>query len=83
MGRIDERRFDAIAGERLLELKPDLVLGAHSHTFVDPDGRIVRMWYDVAVDRMGRALALVHDGDLMRAMTPPGFDEKRARLPFR
>jgi glyoxylase-like metal-dependent hydrolase (beta-lactamase superfamily II) len=69
--------------ERLLELKPDLVLGAHSHVFFDPDGRIVRAWYDAAVDAMGRALALVHDGDLMRAMTPPGYDEKRSRVPFR
>lgn len=66
--------------KKLLELRPDLVLGGHGNYFFDPDGAIVRTWRTAADDAIARAGELVHDGDLMRAMTPPGYNEARGRL---
>lgn len=63
--------------ERLLEIQPDLVLGGHSSHFRDPDQVVLRDLFDAAAEAMGRAAALLHDGNLMRAMTPPGYDAKR------
>lgn len=62
--------------ERVMEAAPDLVLGGHSHCFFEP-GEVLEQMRLGAEEAMGRALTLVADGDLMGAMTPPGYDEKR------
>ena len=68
--------------EKLRDLKPDLVLGGHSTYFYDPDGAILKDWVDASEESIALAQTLLHDGNLMRAMTPPGYDEARRRLPF-
>ncbi|OPZ27486.1 MAG: Hydroxyacylglutathione hydrolase [Lentisphaerae bacterium ADurb.BinA184] len=66
--------------DRLLAEKPDLVLGAHSQWFDAADGAVVRDLRAAAVEWEERARALTPDGNLDRALTPPGFDPARARL---
>ncbi len=69
---------------RLCALRPDLVLGGHSHAFFDADGSILRDLAAVAREAESRAAALVPPGgDLCRMMTPPGYDAKRPSLAVR
>ena len=63
--------------DKLAELGPDLVLGGHSAYFYHGDGGIMEDWRAAAIEAMGLAAACLHDGDLMRAMPPPGYDEVR------
>jgi glyoxylase-like metal-dependent hydrolase (beta-lactamase superfamily II) len=65
---------------RLADERADLVLCGHSQSFFDPDGGILADWAAMAEASQALAQAMLGD-DLERAMTPPGFDEKRARVP--
>ncbi len=65
---------------RLLELRPDYLLSGHSHCCHDPRQEVLRDFRAVYDEAFERFRDLVHDGDLMRAMTPPGYDELRQRL---
>ena len=67
----------AITLRRLLALHPALILGGHSHTFRDPDGDILHELLEVEEEAMALAVALLADGDLSRATTPPGYVEIR------
>lgn len=70
----------AVTLRRLVALKPDLVLGGHSHSFFDRDGSILRDMLGAAETAVLNARDLIHDGNLRRAMTPPGFDAIRPSL---
>ena len=65
--------------ERLAAIKPDLILGGHSHSFYDPDGSIITDFIESAKTAMDLARQMVN-GDLLVAMTPPGYDEIRTEL---
>lgn len=59
---------------------PELVLCGHSQSFFDRDGAILRDMAAAAEACQPRIAALIHDGDTLRAMTPPGFDAIRPAL---
>jgi len=63
----------------LAAIKPDLVLGGHSHSFYDKDGTIVSDFLKSAKESIILAKQMVL-GDLQTAMTPPGYDEMRTKL---
>ncbi len=62
---------------KMAELAPDLVVSNHSHSFFDRDHSIVRDLCEVYREAYENHRELVHDGDVMRAMTPPGYDDIR------
>jgi len=66
-----------VAFERIAALEPDLVLGGHSHSFFDRRGTILRHFCWAARQSLELARDMIAGGDLLRAMTPPGYDEKR------
>jgi len=63
--------------EQLLHHQTDLVLGGHSFSFFD-DG-ILSDWHEAAKASYESAKQMIKDGDLLPAMTPPGFNELRIR----
>lgn len=65
---------------RLQDLGPGIVLGGHSHSFFDRDGSILRDFCDTAEETLALAQDMVLDRNLIAAMTPPGYDEKRELL---
>jgi glyoxylase-like metal-dependent hydrolase (beta-lactamase superfamily II) len=65
---------------RLRELKPDLIVGAHSHSCFDRDGTVLADFCAVTEELGWRLAEMVYDADLLRAMTPPGYDDIRPSL---
>ncbi|MHB9129620.1 MAG: MBL fold metallo-hydrolase [Armatimonadota bacterium] len=61
----------------LAQVRPDLVLGGHSHSFFDHDGSIVRDFCAAAEESVRLAAAMVPEGELLRAMTPVHYDTLR------
>jgi len=66
-----------VAVKNVLAMHPELVLCGHSQSFFDHDGVILREMQRAGEIRERLAAELVHDGDLLRAMTPPGYDAIR------
>ncbi len=73
-------RSPAVAFRRMAAQQPDLVLGGHSYSFTDPDCSILRDFVAAAEELDAQLPAMVPDGDLLRATTPPGFDAVRPSL---
>jgi len=73
-------RSPAVSYRRMAALKPELVIGGHSHGFRDPDGSILRDFTDVWSEQELALAGYVPDGDLLRATTPPGYDAVRPSL---
>lgn len=68
-------RSTLVTLRKLAAIKPELILGGHSHAFEDPDGKIIQQFiaaYEQAELKMSEML---HDKDMQRAMTPPGFNK--------
>jgi len=65
---------------RLAAYQPEVVLCGHSQSFLDPDGAILADWQLAAGTSLALAHAMAPDGDLLRMMTPPGFDIMRQQL---
>ena len=63
--------------DRLTKLRPQLIMGGHSHSCFDPDGTILRDMRQTAWAACRCVRQWVHDGDLRRAMTPPGYVAQR------
>ena len=64
---------------RIAAAAPDWVLGGHSHAFHE-DGAILTDWIAATEDALGATRNLSPDGDLLCAMTPPGYDAKRPAI---
>ncbi len=62
---------------RLAALRPTLLLGGHGHCFRVQDQAIWSAFIAVTEEAIRLATAMVHDGDLAHAMTPPDFNAKR------
>ena len=60
--------------KQIKEHKAGLVLGGHSFSFFDKDGANVALLEKAVLESMAYAAKMPYDGDLMRAMTPPGYD---------
>ncbi len=73
-------RSPAVTYRRMVALRPDLVIGGHSHGFRDPDGSILRDFAEVWTEQEHALSAYVPDGDLLRATTPPGYDAVRPSI---
>ncbi|MEI6519686.1 MAG: MBL fold metallo-hydrolase [bacterium] len=67
----------AVTLKRIIEFNPEYVLGGHSHAFQDPDGSILRDMLTVQLQAEENLRQLITDGNTMRSMTPPGYDELR------
>jgi len=64
--------------ERLATLKPDLILGGHSHSFYD--NGIISDFVKSAKESIELAKQMIPTGDLQSAMTPPGYNEMRTEI---
>ena len=64
----------------LQDYHPSLLVCGHSHAFQDLDGRILEKFRLVYEEAEVLVAAMLHDGDTMRAMSPPGYEEKRVQL---
>lgn len=73
-------RSPAVAYERMAALNLDLVVAGHSHAFKDPDGSIMRDFAEVWREQVKALADFVPDNDLLRATTPPGYDQARLQL---
>lgn len=62
---------------KVAALAPELVLCGHGQSFFDRDGSILRDFVAVGEASLQLAREMVGPRDLLRAMTPPGFDEAR------
>ncbi len=71
------------AVNHLMAVHPDLVLCGHSQSFFDRDGAILRDMASAAETRQRLAVELIHDRNLLRAMTPPGYDDVRPAQTYR
>ena len=63
--------------KNILEHGADLILGGHSFSFFDPKHETVTLLDRAAKESMELAKKMLVDGDLMKAMTPPGYDDIR------
>jgi len=72
-------RGSAIAFRRMRDIKPDIILGGHSHAYAGDVDAILADFISCAEEseQMARQMVI---GDLCAAMTPPGYDSIRARL---
>lgn len=70
-------RGTGVALRNIIAHHPNLVLCGHSQSFFDRDGTILSDMAAMAATGERLAAALIHDGDLLRAMTPPGYDAIR------
>jgi len=66
-------RSPLITLRKLAEYQPSLVFCGHSHAFEDLKGDIVRKFISVYEEAEKMAAAMLHDANLMRAMTPPKY----------
>lgn len=73
-------RGERVTYQRLRAWQPELALGGHGSGFYDRDGRMLDDLIAVAGEGERVLAGLIHDGDLLRAMTPPGYDEVRRRM---
>jgi glyoxylase-like metal-dependent hydrolase (beta-lactamase superfamily II) len=67
----------AITIQRMMAFNPEYILGGHSHTFQDINGSILRDMLTVQLQAEENLCQLISDGNTMRAMTPPSYDEHR------
>lgn len=63
---------------KLAGYRPALVLCGHSHAFEDSNGEIIAKFISAYEEAEKLAAAMLHDANLMRAMTPPGYNGKRS-----
>ncbi len=59
---------------KLAEYCPSLVLCGHSHTFENLNGAIIAKFISAYEEAEQLATAMLHDANLMRAMTPPEYN---------
>ena len=64
---------------RLAQLRPQLLLGGHSHSFFDHDGSIINDFSAVAAESLRCAEAMLPPGMLKEAMTPVGYEKIRPK----
>lgn len=62
---------------KLAEYNPSLILCGHSHAFKDSNVDIIEKFISAYERAEQLAAAMLHDGKLMSAMTPPGYNCKK------
>ena len=73
-------RSMAVTLRRMIDFQPDYILGGHSHAFQDTDGSILRDMLTLQLQAEENLKKIIYDGNTLRAMTPPGYDEVRLML---
>lgn len=63
--------------QKVIDLKPDYILGGHSHAFKNTDNSILRDMLTAQRQAEENLRQLIIDGDILRAMTPPNYDALR------
>ena len=66
--------------KRIQQLRPDWIICGHGLSFFDPDGAIISSLIRETEKVQKEVAKLVPEGDLFRAMEPPGYAAFRKKL---